>query len=181
MSVLAELRYPTGNRGGFLMGLADFFEEHMVPGARFTILPTDRADNIFELQFVRPKEEEANLLNYDDRRGRYQFRPVSFAVSTDPTMLLTQERFGKLHNHKKLEEVERRRVDTVITNAFEIAGEEMDGKLWAILDDIYAVVSVERPMSKSWLKTLLSGAYPFFYADENTEGAYFYDESKRPS
>jgi hypothetical protein len=163
------------------MGLADFFAEHMVPGALFTILPTDRADNIFEMQFVRPKEQELEILQYDDRRNRYIFRPVSFAVDTDPALLLTQERFGKLHNHKKLEEAERKRPDTVIVNAFEIAGEESEGKQWAILDDIYAVVNIERPMSKSWLKTLLSGAYPFFYADENTEGAYFYDASKRPS
>ena len=35
------------------MGLADFFAEHMVPGARFTVVPTDRADNIFEIHFVR--------------------------------------------------------------------------------------------------------------------------------
>jgi hypothetical protein len=63
----------------------------------------------------------------------------------------------------------------------EAIGEQMDGKYWAVLDDIYAVVNIERPMSRTWLRTLLSGAYPFFYADETTEGAYFYDPSKRPS
>lgn len=179
-SVLAELRYPTGNRGGYIMGLAEFFAEHMVPGARFRIMPTDRADNIFEVQFDREQEQEANLLQLDDRRGRYVFRPVSFTVGTDPAMLLTQEKFGNLHNHKKLEESERKRPDTVITNALEAIGEQMDGKFWAVLDDIYTVVNIERPMSRSWLRTLLSGAYPFFYADESTEGAYFYDPGKRP-
>jgi hypothetical protein len=43
------------------------------------------------------------------------------------------------------------------------------------------VVNIDRPISPSWLKTMLSGAYPFFYPDENLEGAYFYDRSKRPS
>ena len=181
ISVLAELRYPTGNRGGYVMGLGEFFAEHMVPGATFTIVPTDRAENIFELTFVRTQEEEANLLQFDDRRGRYMFRPVSFSVGVDPTMLLTQEKFGKLHNQKKLEESERKRPDVIISNAFEVVGEDNDGKYWAILDDIFPVVNIERPISKSWLKTTLSGAYPFFYADETTEGAYFYDPAKRPS
>jgi hypothetical protein len=180
-SVLAELRYPTGNRGGFVMGLADFFAEHMVPGARFTVAPTDRADNIFELQFVRTQEEEANLLQFDERRGRYVFRPVSFAVETNPNMLLAQDKFGKLHNQKKLDESERKRPDVIISNAFEVVGDQSDGKYWAILDDIYPVVNIERPISRSWLKTMLSGAYPFFYPDETTEGAYFYVPSKRPS
>src|SRR5947209_16368791 len=110
---LAELRYPTGNRGGFVMGLADFFAEHLVPGASFTILPTDRAENIFEIQYTRETEREENLLQFDDRKGRYVFRPVSFSVATDPTMLLAQEKFGKLHNQKKLEESERKRPDLV--------------------------------------------------------------------
>jgi hypothetical protein len=180
-SILAELRYPTGNRGGFIMGLGDFFAEHMVPGARFTLLPTDRGDNIFEMQFTRTSEEEANLLQFDDRRSRYVFRPVSFAVETDPTMVLNQEKFGKLHNHKKLEDAERKRPDGVITNAFEVVGDQADDKYWAILDDLYPVVNIERPISRSWLKTMLSGAYPFFYPDETTEGAYFYDPSRRPS
>lgn len=179
-SVLVELRFPTGNRGGFIMGLADFFAEHMVPGARFLVLPTDRADNIFEIQFIRQNETEANLLQYDERRGRYVFRPVSYTVTADPTMLLTQEKFGKLHNQKRLEESERKRPDTIISNAFEALGEETDGRYWAILDDLYPVVNLDRPMSRIWLHTLLTGAYPFFYPDENTEGAYFYDPSKRP-
>ncbi|MFL5734854.1 MAG: hypothetical protein ACJ78Q_16985 [Chloroflexia bacterium] len=179
-SVLAELRYPTGNRGGYIMGLADFFAEHMVPGARFTITPTDRADNIFEIQFIRTEEEEANLLQFDDRRSRYLFRPVSFSVETNPSMLLGQDKFGKLHNQKKLDEAERKRPDVVISNAFEAIGDQSDDKYWAILDDVYPVVNIERPISRSWLKTMLSGAYPFFYPDETTEGAYVYDPSKKP-
>jgi hypothetical protein len=69
----------------------------------------------------------------------------------------------------------------IIANAFDVVGEDQDGKLWAIFDDLYPVVNIDRPVSPSWLRTLLSGAYPFFYPDETTEGAYFYDPSKRPS
>jgi hypothetical protein len=179
-SLLAELRYPTGNRGGFIMGLGELFTEHMVPGARFTIVPTDRGEDVFEIHFNRSPEREENLLQLDERKGRYVFRPVSFAVDVDPTMLLSQEKFGKLHNQKKLEESERKRPDVIIVNAFEALGEENDSKLWAIFDDIYPVVNIERPISPSWLRTMLSGAYPFFYPDPKTEGAYFYDASKRP-
>src|SRR5205085_4248352 len=121
------------------------------------------------------------LLQFDDRKSRYVFRPVSFSAATDPSMLLTQEKFGKLHNQKKLEESERKRPDIIISNAFEVVGDQTDGIYWAILDDLYPVVNLERPMSRSWLRTLLSGAYPFFYMDETTEGAYFYDPAKRPA
>jgi len=180
-ALLAELRYPTGNRGGFIMGLNELFTQHMVPGARFTIVPTDRGEDVFEIHFTRADEVEASLLQFDERRSRYVFRPVSYAVETDPAMLLTQEKFGKLHNHKKLEESERKRADVIIVNAFEVVGEDNDGKLWAAFDDLFPVVNIERPISPSWLRTMLSGAYPFFYPDENLEGAYFYDRSKRPS
>jgi hypothetical protein len=180
-SLIAELRYPTGNRGGFIMGLNELFEGHMVPGTVFTIVPTDRGEDVFEIHFAKAEEVEDNLLQYDDRRGRYVFRPVSYSVATDPGMLLTQDKFGKLHNQKRLEDAERRKPDIVIANAFDMVGEENDGKLWAIFDDLFPVVNLDRPMSRSWLRTLLSGAYPFFYPDPDTEGAYFYDASKRAS
>ena len=178
-AIVGELRYPAGNRGGFIMGLRDLFVEHMVPGARFSIVPTDRGEDIFEIHFNRADEEEVNLLQFDDRKSRYIFRPVSFAIETDPAMLPTQEKFGKLHNQKKLEESERKRPDAVIANAFDVVGEKNDGKLWATFEDLYAVVNIERPISRSWLRTLLSGTYPFFSPDETTEDAYFYDASQK--
>jgi hypothetical protein len=181
-AIITELRYPTGNRGGFIMGFRDLFAEHMVPGARFTIVPTDRGEDVFEIHFDRAEEREENLLQLDERRGRYVFRPVQFAIETDPDLFLTQDKFGKLHNHKKLEESERKRPETILVNAFEAIGEPNDGKLWAALDDIYAVANIERPISRTWLRQLLSGAtYPYFLPDESVEGAYFYDPEKKGS
>jgi hypothetical protein len=176
-SLLAELRYPTGNRGGFIMGLSELFTDHLIPGASFSIVPTDRGEDVFEIHFTRAEEQEANLLHLDERKGRWVFRPVQFAVGTDSSALLTQEKFGKLHNHKKLEDAERRKPDLIIANAFEAIGEENDGKLWAIFDDLLPVVNLDRPMSRSWLRALLTGPYPAFYPDVTTEGAYFYDRS----
>lgn len=178
-AIVGELRYPAGNRGGFIMGLRDLFVEHMVPGAKFALVPTDRGEDIFEVHFNRADEREVNLLQFDDRKSRYVFRPVSFAIEADPAMLPTQEKFGKLHNQKKLEESERKRPDAVIANAFDVVGEKNDGKLWAAFDDLYAVVNIERPISRSWLLSLLSGAYPSFYPDETTEDAYFYDPERK--
>ncbi|MDQ5826242.1 MAG: hypothetical protein M3441_18775 [Chloroflexota bacterium] len=180
-ALIAELRYPTGNRGGFIMGLNELFTGHLVPGARFQIVPTDRGEDVFEVRYTSVKEREENLLQLDERRGRYVFRPVSYSVETDPAMLLTETKFGKLHNQKKLEEGERKKPDLIIINAFEAVGEDLDGKRWALFDDIFPVVNIERPISPSWLRTLLSGAYPYFYADETNQGAYFYDASKKPS
>jgi hypothetical protein len=179
-AIVAELRYPTGNRGGYIMGLKDLFVMQMVPGARFVVTPTDRGQDIFEIHFTRADEKEENLLQFDERRSRYVFRPVSYTIETDPTMLIEQEKFGKLHNVKKLEESERKRPDMIIANAFDIVGEKTDGKVWAAFDDLYPVVNIERPISPTWLRTLLSGAYPFFYPDETTEGAYFYDPARKP-
>ncbi|MDQ6694059.1 MAG: hypothetical protein M3014_06515 [Chloroflexota bacterium] len=180
-SLIAELRYPMGNRGGFIMGLSELFTEHMVPGARFTLIPTDRGGDVFELRFARAEEQEHNLLQYDERKSRYSFRPVSYAVETDPSMLVTQERFGKLHNQKRLEEQERRRPEVTISRAFEAVGENLDGKLYALLDDIYPVANIERPFSKAYLKQLMSGPYPYFYPEEGTDGAYFYDPALKPA
>jgi hypothetical protein len=163
------------------MGLNELFTGHLVPGARFQIVPTDRGEDVFEVRFASAKEREESLLQLDERRGRYVFRPVSYSVETDPSMLLTEAKFGKLHNQKKLDEAERKKADIIIINAFEAVGESMDGKQWALFDDIFPVVNVERPISRTWLKTLLSGAYPYFYADETNEGAYFYDPAKRPA
>ena len=174
-AIVGELRYPSGNRGGFLMGLRDLFVEHMVPGAKFNLVPTDRGDDIFEVQFNRAEETEVSLLQFDDRKSRYVFRPVSFAIETDRAMLPTQDKLGKLHNQKKLEESERRRLDALIAFAFETVGEKNGDKLWAAFDDIYATVNIERPVPRAWLRTLLSGTYPAFYADESIEDAYFYD------
>jgi hypothetical protein len=179
-AIITELRYPTGNRGGFIMGFRDLFAEHMVPGARFQIVPTDRGEDVFEIHFNRADEREENILQLDERRGRYVFRPVQFAIETDPDLFLTQEKFGKLHNHKKLEEAERKRPEVILVNAFEAIGEENDGKFWAALDDIYAIANIERPISRAWLRQLLSGdTYPYFFPDESVEGAYFYDPEKR--
>lgn len=180
-ALIAELRYPTGNRGGFIMGLNELFSDHMVPGAKFQIVPTDRGEDVFEIRYNTVQEHEENLLQLDDRRGRYVFKPVSHTVETDANMLLSEGKFGKLHNQKKLDESERKKLDTIIAQAFDAVGEPSDGKSWALLDDLYPVVNLERPISQAWLKTLLSGAYPFFYPDETTEGFYFYDPAMRNS
>ena len=52
-------------------------------------------------------------------------------------------------------------------------------QLWAAFDDLYTVVNIERPFTRAWLKSLLSGAYPAFYPDETTEDAYFYDATQK--
>lgn len=178
-ALIAELRYPTGNRGGYIMGLNELFNDHLVPGAKFQIIPTDRGEDVFEIRYNTVKEREESLLQLDDRRGRYVFRPVSYTVETDPNMLLTESKFSKLHNQKKLDESERKKIDNIIAQAFDAVGESVDGKTWAMIDDLYPVVNIDRPVSQSLLKTLLSGAYPYFYPDETTEGFYFYDPAKR--
>ena len=52
---------PTGNRGGYLVGLDVFFQENLVPGAQLTLEPTDQ-ENVFALRFERTAAQEARLL-----------------------------------------------------------------------------------------------------------------------
>ena len=56
-----EIRYPTGNRGGFLSGFSTFFHENLVPGALFTI---ERGDTpgTYRIQYLQVSAQERRLL-----------------------------------------------------------------------------------------------------------------------
>ena len=58
---LAELRYPTANRGGWLHGLEDFFKEHLVPGALITLSATDDP-SVWTLSYEETGGNEVKLL-----------------------------------------------------------------------------------------------------------------------
>ncbi|MGH9175525.1 MAG: hypothetical protein ACRD1H_14260, partial [Vicinamibacterales bacterium] len=44
-TIVTELRFPTGNRGGFVAGLERFYADNLVPGAVVTIERTDRPNH----------------------------------------------------------------------------------------------------------------------------------------
>lgn len=178
----AELRYPTSSRGGWITGLDVFFQENLVPGAKIIIGPTEQ-ENAFTIDYVTAPVQEADLLQLDERRNRFVFAPTTFAVEVSDKWILSRVRFPKLQNMKRLDEKERKRPELVVANAFEHVGERTgepsEPRYWAVLDDLLAVVNIERPFSAEYLRSILdSDQNEQFYRDEEEGDAFFYEPKK---
>jgi hypothetical protein len=177
-NVIAELRFPTNNRGGFITGLEQFFADNLVPGAVVTIEKTDRP-NHFLLEYFRVSAEDRKLLHFDDRKDKYAFRPTTYYCATQDEFVLSENRYPKLADAKPLDDRTRRHPEQVVIAAFERAGENVgtaaEPRYWSVFSDLLAVANIERPISAELLRDILtSGTYPEFEPDESTEDAFFY-------
>jgi hypothetical protein len=152
---LVELRYPTPNRGGFILGLDDFYAESLVPGALISITATEN-DGHYTVEFLQGGNQSARLLDLDDRRSpRYHFRPTSFTCEVAPEWLVSEDRFPGLGNEKPLDDKVRRRPDAVVEATFERIGVEDSGNLLSTFSELLTVANVERPFSPELLRTTL--------------------------
>jgi hypothetical protein len=152
---LVELRYPTPNRGGFILGLDDFYSENLVPGAIISIQRTEN-DGHYRVEFLAESPRSDQLLELDERRAtRYVFRPTTFACGVEEAQLLSESRFGGLANEKPLDEKVRRRPEAVVATTFERIGLERDGNYSVDFETLLAAVNVERPMSGRLLRSIL--------------------------
>jgi len=152
---LVELRFPTPNRGGFILGLDDFFTENLVPGALLSISRTEN-DGHYLVEYLAASNQNARLLELEDRRQRYLFRPTTYGCSVDDAFLLSEERFPRLGSEKPLDEKIRRRPEAVVAATFERIGEENDGHGYsASFADLLAAVNIERPYSEQFLREIL--------------------------
>ncbi len=173
---LVELRYPTPNRGGFILGLDDFFAENLVPGALISIRRTDN-DGHYIVEFLPAGNQSARLLELEDRRQRYVFRPTTFSCAVEDAFLLTEERFPRLANEKPLDEKVRRRPDSVVAATFERIGQPMEEGpgYWASFEDLFAAVNIERPFSERFLRSVLDNDETGAFArDPDGKDAYTY-------
>lgn len=175
-TTLAELRYPTGNRGGWISGFDMFFQEHLVPGALITIARTEEP-HVFTVTYEEQEETTERLLVQDEKKNKLAFTDVAYFCAVDNDMLLTQQRYGRLRNLKVLPMNERRKGEMVMEHVFGVIGEPMGTKseprYYAILDDLVVALNVLRPASPSYVAELLrSGEY--FEADETTPGTWYY-------
>ena len=175
--VAAELRFPTSNRGGYIIGLEEFFAANLVPGALVTIESTDR-DSHFMIEFFQMSRQDRKLLRLDERKGRYAFQNTTYYCATQEEMLLTDSRFTKLADAEPLDERTRRRPELVVAKTFERVGENIgDGdapQYRAEFIDLLAAANVERPISSKYLRDILEGgAYPEFYAGDASD-TYIY-------
>jgi len=152
---LVELRYPTPNRGGFLLGLDDFYAESLVPGAMISVSATE-SDGHYKIEFLQSANQNARLLDLDDRRSpRYHFRPTSFACEVAPEWLISEDRFPKLGNEKPLDDKIRRRPDAAVEATFERIGLEDGSTFISTFDELLSAANIERPFSELLLRTTL--------------------------
>lgn len=152
---LVELRYPTPNRGGFFLGLDDFYGESLVPGAIIAISATE-SDGHYRIEFLPSANQNARLLDLDDRRSpRYHFRPTSFACEVAPEWLTSEDRFPKLGNERPLDDKVRRRPEAVVEATFERIGLEDGSAFISTFDELLAAANIERPFSEHLLRTTL--------------------------
>lgn len=152
---LVELRYPTPNRGGFLLGLDDLYSDNLVPGAMISISATDN-DGHFKVEYLPAADQSARLLELDDRRSpRYLFRPTTFSCEVVPEWLISEDRFPRIGSERPLDDKIRRRPEAVVHATFERIGIEDGNSFIATFDDLLAAVNIERPFSATLLRTAL--------------------------
>lgn len=173
---LVELRFPTPNRGGFILGLDDFYAENLVPGALISISRTD-SDGHYQVEFLPAGNQQDRLLELDERRAqRYVFRPTTYGCAVADEWLLTEDRFPRLGSEKPLDEKGRRRPESVVAATFERIGNKGEEPGYSVqFQDLLAAVNVERPFSERFLRHVLetdeTGA---FARDPDGSDAYTY-------
>jgi hypothetical protein len=153
---LVELRFPTPNRGGFFLGLDDFYFDSIVPGAIITISATEN-DGHYTVEYLDVGEQSDRLLELDDKRSpRYHFRPTTYSCAVDDAFLINEDRFPSLGNEKPLADKVRRRNEAVVAATFERIGvDDGAGGLLASFEDLLAAVNIERPFSADLLREVL--------------------------
>ncbi|MCO5215938.1 MAG: hypothetical protein M9950_07260 [Thermomicrobiales bacterium] len=152
---LVELRYPTPTRGGFILGLDDLYFDSLVPGAIISISATEN-DGHYKVEYLAASEQSGRLLEVDDKRPRYHFRPTTYACAVDDTWLLSEDRFPNLAGAKPLTDRERRKLATVLEMTFERVGiPDGDSGYLASFEDLLAAINIERPVSTELLRNEL--------------------------
>jgi hypothetical protein len=178
---LVELRYPTPNRGGFILGLDDFYSENLVPGAIISVQRTEN-DGHYRVEYLPESARSDQLLELDERRAtRYVFRPTTYACGVEGAQLLSESRFSGMANEKPLDEKVRRRPEAVVAATFERVGLERDGNFSIDFETLLAAVNIERPMSGVLLRSILehddTGA---FSRDPEAPDSYTYVPGTTP-
>ncbi len=174
-----DLRYPTSNRGGFIVGFEEFFAENLVPGAVISIEATRDQETHFIIEFFQISRQDRKLLQFNERREKFVFQAATYFCATQDDMLIDDNHFERLADVEPLDEEARRQVDQVVRATFERVGiraEDGDTVSYrAHIVDLLAGANIERPISEPYLRDILhGGAYPEFTADESEEDVFVY-------
>ena len=152
---LVELRYPTPTRGGFFLGLDDLYFDSLVPGAVISVSATEN-DGHYKVEYLTGAEQSDRLLEIDEKRPRYHFRPTTYACGVDDAWLLNEDRFPNLAGAKPMSDRERRKIATVVETTFERVGmDDGNGGLLSSFEDLIAAINIERPVSAELLRSEL--------------------------
>ncbi len=183
VSMLIELRFPTGNRGGWLSGFEEFFHQHLVHGAMIT-LSRSEDPSVFTITYEEQPETSDRLLVLDEKKNKFAFASVPFYCTVDTDQLVNQQRYGRLRNLKSMAMNERRKGEVVLEHVFQtigdLVGTRAEPRQQATEDDLLVGVNVLRPASPSYIQHLLRDG-EYFEPDASRPGAWFYSPPPKPA
>ncbi len=181
-SYLVEVRYPTINRGGWVQGLEDFFQEHLIPGGRINLQRSEEP-HVFTITYEETPGNIDRLLTLDEKKNKFAFTDIEYYCAVDDALLLKQQRFGRLKNLKSLPTTDRRKADLVLQHVFEVMGDQVGNRqepsYQADVDTLWVAYNVLRPASRPFLESLLA-ASDTYVADESLPGIYTYTPEPEP-
>ena len=156
---LVEVRYPTGNRGGWIQGLEEFFHEHLVPGALITI-SRGPEPNLFTIVYEEAEATTDRILTLDEKKNKLGFANVTFYAAVDTDQLPSQQRFGRLNRLKSFPMGERRKAEMILEHVAETMGDQVgrrEAPSYAVsIDDLFMAYNVLRPGSRKLLQALIA-------------------------
>ncbi|MFO7168513.1 MAG: hypothetical protein DIU80_010875 [Chloroflexota bacterium] len=177
-SFLAELRYPTGNRGGWVQGLEVPFHEYLVSGALITISRTDDP-HVFSITYEEAPETEDRLLVLDESKKtpKFAFANLTYACMVDTDMLVNQQQYGRLRNLKAFPMNERRKGVEMLEHVAETIGTPVgtraEPRYRVTEQELFVGLNVLRPASREYLAHLLREGERF-EPDEENEATWFF-------
>jgi hypothetical protein len=171
-----EVRYPAGNRGGWLHGLEEFFREHLVPGAMITIARTGEP-HLFQISYEEAAEASDRILTLDEKKNKLGFANLTYYSAVDEDQVPSQAKYPRLNRLKSFPMGERRKAELMLEHVAETMGEQVGTRSeprYAItMDDLLMGFNVLRPGSRALLSHLLEHGEDFS-ADESTPGLFVY-------
>lgn len=175
-SFLVEVRYPTGNRGGWVQGFDDFFHEHLIAGALITIAKSDEP-NVYTISYEETAPRTDRLLILDEKKNRHVFAELSYSCEVDEDLLVNQQNLSRAKNLKALPMSDRRKADLVLEHVFEAIGEQIgtreEPQYQIHLKDLHLAYNVLRPISLPYLLALLRD-HARCSVDPSNPERYFY-------
>lgn len=178
VSALIELRYPTGNRGGWLQGFEALFHDYLAPGALITLTRTDDP-HTFTITYEEQPETQDRMLILDETKKtpKFTFANMTYACAVDTDMLVNQQQYGRLRNLKAFPMNERRKGDAMLEHVFLIIGNPVgtraEPRYAASADTLFVAMNALRPASREYLAHLLADG-EYFTPNDEVPGNWFY-------